>query len=174
LEKQVNRRNAKRGRPTGSKKPLKRASEEMQKEITRRKCAWPFMAPVDVKGLELDDYYQIIEKPMDLGTVRKKLKESGYKNARQMYEDVKLTFKNAMKYNRKETDIHVTAKTLLDKFEEKWQNLLPEVEKAESQLLKEESHERSYKTLVPGATYAKMARGLSTEVSSLLFLQSCV
>jgi hypothetical protein len=38
----------------------------------------------------------------------------------------------------------------------------------------EESHKRLYKMLVPEATYANMARGLSTEVSSLLFLQSCI
>lgn len=31
--------------------------------------AWPFYKPVDVKGLGLTDYFDIIEKPMDMGTV---------------------------------------------------------------------------------------------------------
>jgi len=31
---------------------------------------WPFSKPVDVKSLNLSDYYQIIKKPMDLGTVK--------------------------------------------------------------------------------------------------------
>ncbi|KAK2395154.1 transcription factor GTE1 [Trifolium repens] len=162
--------------PTGSKKPLS-ASEEMQKEarrhfyqilteITQRKCAWMFMAPVDVESLELYGYHEIIEKPMDLGTVKRKMMakdKSGYKNVREMYEDVKLTFKNAIKFNDKGSDVHDAAKTLLDKLETKWQDLLPKVEKAESQLLNEERHKRLYKMLVPEATYANMARGLSTE-----------
>ncbi|WJX27987.1 Transcription factor GTE1, variant 2 [Trifolium repens] len=151
--------------PTGSKKPLS-ASEEMQKEITQRKCAWMFMAPVDVESLELYGYHEIIEKPMDLGTVKRKMMakdKSGYKNVREMYEDVKLTFKNAIKFNDKGSDVHEAAKTLLDKLETKWQDLLPKVEKAESQLLNEERHKRLYKMLVPEATYANMARGLSTE-----------
>ena len=32
--------------------------------------AWPFYKPVDVKGLGLVDYFDIIENPMDMGTVR--------------------------------------------------------------------------------------------------------
>jgi hypothetical protein len=70
---------------------------------------------------------------MDLGTVKKKMMakdKSGYKNAREMYEDVKLTFKNAITYNKKGTGVRVAAKTLLNKFEKKWQDLLPKVEKA--------------------------------------------
>jgi bromodomain-containing protein 4 len=31
---------------------------------------WPFSKPVDVENLNLPDYYQIIKKPMDLGTVK--------------------------------------------------------------------------------------------------------
>jgi hypothetical protein len=32
--------------------------------------AWPFYKPVDVKGLGLVDYFDIIEHPMDMGTVK--------------------------------------------------------------------------------------------------------
>ncbi|KAM1047896.1 hypothetical protein ACFX1X_027429 [Malus domestica] len=35
-------------------------------QITKHDWAWPFMVPVDVEGLGLHDYYQVIEKPMDL------------------------------------------------------------------------------------------------------------
>jgi len=31
---------------------------------------WPFSKPVDVKNLNLSDYFTIIKKPMDLGTVK--------------------------------------------------------------------------------------------------------
>ena len=32
--------------------------------------AWPFYKPVDAQALGLHDYYDIIKKPMDLGTIR--------------------------------------------------------------------------------------------------------
>lgn len=52
---------------------------------------------------------------------------TGYKHVREMYSDVRLVFKNAMKYNEEKSDVHVMAKTLLEKFEEKWLQLLPKV-----------------------------------------------
>lgn len=52
---------------------------------------------------------------------------SGYKNVREIYADVRLVFKNAMRYNDEKNDVHVMAKTLLDKFEKKWLQLLPKV-----------------------------------------------
>nr|GEW22013.1 transcription factor GTE1-like [Tanacetum cinerariifolium] len=45
-----------------------------------------------------------------------------------MCADVRLVFKNAMKYNNERHDVHVMAKTLLDKFEDKWLQLLPKVD----------------------------------------------
>lgn len=51
----------------------------------------------------------------------------GYKNVREMCADVRLIFKNAMKYNDEKRDVHVMAKTLLGKFEEKWLGLLPKI-----------------------------------------------
>ena len=32
--------------------------------------AWPFYNPVDVKGLGLHDYYDIVKQPMDLTTIK--------------------------------------------------------------------------------------------------------
>ena len=67
---------------------------------------------------------------MDFSTVKNKMEakdDTGYKNVREMFADVKLIFKNAMKYNDEKRDVHVMAKTLLGKFEEKWLGLLPRV-----------------------------------------------
>lgn len=52
---------------------------------------------------------------------------TGYKNIRDAYADVRLVFNNAMKYNDEKSDVYMMAKTLLAKFEEKWQQLLPRV-----------------------------------------------
>lgn len=51
----------------------------------------------------------------------------GYKHVREVCADVRLVFKNAMKYNDERNDVHVMAKTLLEKFEEKWLQFLPKV-----------------------------------------------
>lgn len=68
---------------------------------------------------------------MDFSTIEFKMEAkdgNGYKNVREMCADVRLIFKNAMKYNKQRDDVHVMAKTLLDKFETKWLQLLPKVD----------------------------------------------
>lgn len=64
---------------------------------------------------------------MDFGTIDNRMKANGYKNVREMCADMRLVFENAMKYNDERHDVHVIAKTLREKFEEKWLELLPEV-----------------------------------------------
>lgn len=67
---------------------------------------------------------------MDFGTIRSKMEAKDgtcYKNVREIYADVRLVFKNAMKYNDEKNEYHVMAKSLLEKFEEKWLQLLPKV-----------------------------------------------
>ncbi|KAK4564584.1 hypothetical protein RGQ29_006598 [Quercus rubra] len=109
---------------------LMRQFATILRQITQHKWAWPFLKPVDVEGLGLHDYYEVIEKPMDFSTIEKKMDAkdgTGYKNVREIYADVRLVFKNAMRYNEEKDDVHVMAKTLLEKFEEKWLQLLPKV-----------------------------------------------
>ncbi|XP_021753140.1 transcription factor GTE1-like [Chenopodium quinoa] len=136
-------------------------------QITQHKWAWPFMEPVDVKGLGLNDYYEIIEKPMDFSTIKKQMEakdDSGYKHVREICADVRLVFKNAMKYNDEKNDFHVMARTLLAKFEEKWLQFLPKVAEEEKRREEEEADVQFSMQLAQEATYAKMAREISTEL----------
>lgn len=67
---------------------------------------------------------------MDFSTIKNQMETkdgTGYKNVRDICADVRLVFNNAMKYNDEGSDVHLMAKTLLVKFEEKWQLLLPKV-----------------------------------------------
>lgn len=53
-----------------------RCCREILKEMLSRRhhsYAWPFYTPVDVVGLGLHDYHNIIKQPMDLGTIRVRL-----------------------------------------------------------------------------------------------------
>lgn len=44
---------------------------------------------------ELPDYYEIIEKPMDLNKVRRKIKDGKYHSVRDMGNDIRLLCANA-------------------------------------------------------------------------------
>ncbi|XP_058211324.1 transcription factor GTE1 isoform X2 [Rhododendron vialii] len=148
------------------------------RQITQHKWAGPFMQPVDVVGLGLHDYYEVIEKPMDFTTIKSKMEAkdgSAYKNVREMCADVRLIFKNAMKYNEERDDVHVMAKTLLAKFEEKWLQLLPKVDEEflqEKRRKEEEAEAQIDMQLAQEAAHAKMARDLSDELDEVdLYLE---
>ncbi|KAF9612464.1 hypothetical protein IFM89_000212 [Coptis chinensis] len=134
------------------------------RQITQHRWAWPFMQPVDVKGLKLHDYYDVIDKPMDFSTIKNQMEAkdgAGYKNVREICADVRLVFKNAMTYNEDRSDVHVMAKTLLEKFEEKWLQLLPRVIEEETRRKEEEAEARLNMQLAQEAATAKMARHIN-------------
>ncbi|XP_026418939.1 transcription factor GTE6-like [Papaver somniferum] len=146
---------------------LMRQFSTILRQLAQHKWAWPFMQPVDVKGLELHDYYEVIDKPMDFSTIRNnmELKDgTGYKNVREICADVRLVFKNAMTYNEEKSDVHVMAKTLLAKFEEKWLQLLPKVVEEETKRKEEEAEAHRDMQLVQEAANAKLARDISNEL----------
>ncbi|MED6143357.1 Transcription factor GTE1 [Stylosanthes scabra] len=177
----------------GTKKPLQvephneahaaKGREELMRQfsiilrqITQHEWAWPFMDPVDVEGLGLYDYYEVINKPMDFSTIKRKMEAkdgSGYKNVREICSDVRLIFKNAMIYNDKKNEIHVMARTLLNKFEEKWLLLLPKVDQEERRHLKEEADAWLDTQLAQEATCANTTRELSVELDKVdMYLKS--
>ncbi|KAF5453456.1 hypothetical protein F2P56_028357 [Juglans regia] len=140
------------------------------RQIMQHKWAWPFLEPVDVEGLNLHDYYEVIDKPMDFGTIKNQMEAkdgTGYKNVRELCTDVRLVFKNAMKYNDDKSDVHVMAKTLLEKFEEKWLQLLPKVTEEEKRQEEEEAETQLDMQLAQEVAHAKMARDTSNELYEL-------
>ncbi|TQD93163.1 hypothetical protein C1H46_021256 [Malus baccata] len=146
---------------------LMRQFSVMFRQITKHDWAWPFLVPVDVEGLGLHDYYQVIEKPMDLGTIKNRMEAkdgSEYKNVREIYADVRLVFKNAMKYNDEGEDVYVMAQSLLQNFEEKWLKLLPKVVEEETRRADEEAEARRNMQLSQDAAYASTAKDLSNEL----------
>lgn len=139
-------------------------------QLTLHRWAGPFMQPVDVEGLELHDYYEVIEKPMDFSTIKNKIEAkdgTGYKHVRELCADVRLIFKNAIKYNNERDDVHVMAKTLLARFEEKWLLLLPKVDEEEKRRKDEETEVQMDIKLAQEAAHGKMARDLSIELDEV-------
>jgi len=95
---------------------MKMCSQVLTK-LMKQKAGYIFNAPVDVVGLGLHDYHQIISKPMDLGTIKTNLNKNLYPTPEEFAADVRLTFNNALRYNPKGHDVHVLAEQFLAKFE---------------------------------------------------------
>ena len=58
-----------------------------------------FHKPVDPVELNIPNYYEIIKKPMDFTTVKRKLSNSTYSNVKEYCEDMDLIFNNCFLYN---------------------------------------------------------------------------
>ncbi|KAL6995982.1 hypothetical protein U1Q18_006120 [Sarracenia purpurea var. burkii] len=80
-----------------------------------------FSEPVDPN--ELPDYHEIIENPMDFGTVRKKLDEGLYSNLEEFEADVFLICSNAMQYNAPDTIYFRQARSIQELAKRDFENL---------------------------------------------------
>jgi chemotaxis protein histidine kinase CheA len=86
--------------------------------LLKHEHGWVFATPVDPVELGLDDYFKIIEVPMDLGTIKTKLDTGGYNSSEEFESDVRLTFENATTYNSEGTVVHDMARELKKYFED--------------------------------------------------------
>ena len=93
------------------------------KKLMNHPAGWVFNQPVDPVALNIPDYFSIISKPMDLGTIRSKLEKNLYLATEEFAADVRLTFANAMIYNPPLNNVHQMAKKLNDLFNTKWKNV---------------------------------------------------
>src|SRR5574343_557876 len=64
-----------------------------------------FLAPVDYKKLNIPMYPMIIKIPMDLGTIKKRIKSHHYRNLHEFIAEVQLVWDNCKKYNEQITVI---------------------------------------------------------------------
>ncbi|MCO5553532.1 hypothetical protein L7F22_007054 [Adiantum nelumboides] len=72
------------------------------RKIMKMEAAEPFNVPVDPVALGIPDYFDIVKRPMDLGTICKNLERGGkYRSSRDVYEDVQLVWMNCRIYNQK-------------------------------------------------------------------------
>jgi len=120
LENKLNNHNP---APTTSSKTSKPTNEGVKKylnliqKLKKHPKSDPFLEPVDVVGLGLDDYYTIVKEPMDLSTVENKLKNEEYANANQLIADIRKIWSNAQLYNKKGNLVHQMAVELSGYFE---------------------------------------------------------
>lgn len=84
-------------------------------------CCGLFLRPIDPERDDCEDYLNIIEKPMCINDIFKRISNDQYGAGNSDFGafvfDVELCFRNAMEYNPVGHEIHDVARTLLDRFQ---------------------------------------------------------
>jgi hypothetical protein len=76
-----------------------------------------FREPVDPEKENLPDYRSKIERPMDLGTIQKRLTVNLFSSLEEWKNDVRLVWRNAIKYNDRECFIGTFALEMTEIFD---------------------------------------------------------
>jgi len=93
--------------------PLAYIQKKILPRIVRNPLARPFLRPIDaVKEGIFPDYYQVVTRPMCLGTVEKRLAAGWYWDANHCLRDIQQVWTNAKLYNLANHPIHEWAASL--------------------------------------------------------------
>lgn len=106
--------------------PLRRALH-LLRAVKAHKWAWPFLTPVDPVALGIPDYFTIVKKPMDLGTVEQKLLNNEYPDIFSFADDVNLIWSNCFLYNQPQSDVVKMGESIKKFFDDKFKKLSDDV-----------------------------------------------
>ena len=87
------------------------------------KGAYLFHKPVDPVELGIPDYFQIIKKPMDFSTIKKKLSNNLYTNFREFTEDIGLTFDNCYNYNGTNSSVGLACTVVKNEYQKLYEQM---------------------------------------------------
>ncbi|XP_028079211.1 bromodomain-containing factor 1-like [Camellia sinensis] len=106
--------------PLYKEQELKAALAVIRK-VMKMDSARPFNLPVDPIALGIHDYFDVIDTPMDFGTICKNL-ENGvrYKNSKDVFGDVQYVWENCSKYNGEGHHISELMKRVKKNFTKYW------------------------------------------------------
>lgn len=90
-------------------------------ELLKNEAAWPFQTPVDAK--QHPEYYECIKSPMDLSTMKKKMRNNQYHKREEFFRDVELILDNCRYYNEDDSPVGEAGHALRTFFEERWAKL---------------------------------------------------
>jgi transcription initiation factor TFIID subunit 2 len=86
----------------------------------------PFLYPVDPVALNIPNYFDIIQKPMDLKTIEVRLNNGTYTSRNQFRDDVLLMLNNCYSFNLEDSWVFQQGKKLQHFFEKEWSALFGE------------------------------------------------
>ncbi|RZC65673.1 hypothetical protein C5167_009362 [Papaver somniferum] len=116
------------GIPLPDKKEIDLIMDKLQKKDTYGVYA----EPVDTE--ELPDYLEMIENPMDFGTIRKNLEKGTYTKLEQLEADVFLLCSNAMEYNSPDTVYFKQARSIQELARKKFHRLKVNYKRSEAEI----------------------------------------
>ncbi|KAJ7368344.1 hypothetical protein DFH08DRAFT_676568 [Mycena albidolilacea] len=106
-----------RRRPTGrteeqvALKRFQTVITMVHSQISQHRNGNIFHNPIKVS--EAPDYHDIVKRPIDLKTIKAKIKDGVIGNSLEYQRDIYLMFANAMMYNRPGSDVHVMAEDMM-------------------------------------------------------------
>jgi hypothetical protein len=103
--------------------PLSQQCRTITAELINDPLAYFFVQPFTGDKKIMNDYHSKVKCPMDLTTVRKRIKDNYYSNIHAWANDIRLIFSNAVAYNGEMSIVGVVAIYLRKKFEKKMQVL---------------------------------------------------
>ncbi|KRX04432.1 Bromodomain [Pseudocohnilembus persalinus] len=106
--------------------------KQIWEEINNLSISVAFQRAVDKKSFP--DYYKIIQNPMDLSKIRRKINQGKYRTKKEFGEDLKQISANCKQYNLQDSDIYVTA----EEFEKKAQKIINKHFTKNKQLIKKQ------------------------------------
>ncbi|KAL0949517.1 hypothetical protein HGRIS_009568 [Hohenbuehelia grisea] len=83
----------------------------LHSQISQHRNGTIFHNPI--KPSEAPDYHEIVKRPMDLKTIKARIKDGFITTSREFQRDIYLMFANAMMYNRPDTDIYTMAEDMM-------------------------------------------------------------
>jgi len=92
--------------------------KNIAEKLYKSRAAIPFRQPVDPIELGIPDYFEVIQNPIDLGTIKTKLAQQEYQTLEQFVADVRLVWSNCLTYNRPGSPICKVAQNLSQMFED--------------------------------------------------------
>ncbi|PIN18596.1 hypothetical protein CDL12_08731 [Handroanthus impetiginosus] len=98
-----------------------KAALEVIRKVMKMDAAEPFNVPVNPVALGIPDYFDVIDTPMDFGTICSNLEKGmKYKNSEDVFKDVQYIWDNCYKYNNKGDYIVELMKRVKKAFTKYW------------------------------------------------------
>lgn len=96
------------------------------RQVKKPKDALPFLQPVDPVKLNIPRYFDVVERPMDLSTIEKKLISGAYPVVQALVDDFNLMIENCVKFNGPDNPVTKMGRNIQAIFEKGIKTLPPE------------------------------------------------
>lgn len=153
-----------RDKPGRNTNQLLYIKQKVMPALWAHKFGWPFIKPVDAIKMKLPDYHRVIKKPMDFGTIRKRLVNKYYWSSTECIEDINLVFRNCLIYNKPGQDIVIMTQKVAKVFETKIQTMMEQMETEQDMDAIKTSEKRQKKAPRESTVRKKPFYGNTTEV----------